>query len=39
MQNDIVKKLVWSGVLATVGAISAVIARKAAELLDFRGEK
>ena len=31
MQNDLVKKLVWSGVMATVSAIAAIAARKAAE--------
>jgi hypothetical protein len=36
LQNDLVKKLVWSGVLATVSAIAAIAARKAAEQVWIR---
>jgi hypothetical protein len=36
MQNDIVKKLVWSGIMAGVGAIAAVAARKVAEQIWIR---
>ncbi len=36
MQNDIVKKLVWSGVLASVGAIAAIASRKVAEQIWIR---
>jgi hypothetical protein len=36
LQNDLVKKLVWSGVLATVGAIAAIASRKAAEQIWIR---
>lgn len=36
MQNDLVKKLVWSGVMATVSAIAAIAARKAAEQIWIR---
>jgi len=33
MDNDIVKRLVWSGMLAGVGALSSVIAARAAGIL------
>lgn len=36
MQNDLVKKLVWSGVLAGVSALAAIAARKAAEQIWIR---
>ena len=36
MQNDIVKKLVWSGVLAGVSAVAAIAARKVAEQIWIR---
>ncbi|MBJ7458342.1 MAG: DUF4235 domain-containing protein [Thermoleophilaceae bacterium] len=36
MQNDIVKKLVWSGILAGVGAVAAIVARKVAEQIWIR---
>lgn len=36
MQNDIVKKLVWSGIMAGVGAIVAIAARKIAEQIWIR---
>jgi hypothetical protein len=36
MQNDIVKKLVWSGILAGVGAVAAIAARKVAEQIWIR---
>jgi hypothetical protein len=36
MQNDIVKKLVWSGILAGCGAIAAIAARKVAEQIWIR---
>lgn len=36
MQNDMVKKLVWSGVMAGVGALSAIVARKVAEQIWIR---
>jgi hypothetical protein len=36
LQNDLVKKLVWSGVLATVGAIAAIASRKVAEQIWIR---
>lgn len=31
LQNDIVQKLVWSGLMALVSAVAAIAARKAAE--------
>jgi len=31
LQNDLVKKLVWSGVMAGVSALAAIAGRKAAE--------
>ncbi|MGB0872960.1 MAG: hypothetical protein ACPGWS_02075 [Solirubrobacterales bacterium] len=36
MQNDLVKKLVWSGVMAGVSALAAIAARKAAEQIWVR---
>jgi hypothetical protein len=36
MQNDLVKKLVWSGILAGVSALAAIAARKAAEQIWIR---
>ncbi|MFY9487106.1 MAG: hypothetical protein WAP35_00205 [Solirubrobacterales bacterium] len=36
MQNDMVKRLVWSGILAGVGALSAIVARKVAEQIWVR---
>lgn len=36
MQNEMVKKLVWSGVMAGVGALSAIVARKVAEQIWIR---
>lgn len=36
MQNDLVKKLVWSGVMAGVSALAAIAARKAAEQIWIR---
>ena len=31
LQNDLVKKLVWTGVMAAASALAAIAARKAAE--------
>lgn len=36
MQNDLVKKLVWSGVMAGVSALAAIAARKVAEQIWIR---
>jgi hypothetical protein len=36
MQNEIVQKLVWSGLVATIGAITAIVARKIAEQIWVR---
>jgi hypothetical protein len=33
MDNEIVKRLVWSGVLAGVGALASVVATRAAGIL------
>ena len=33
MDNELVKRLMWSGLLAGVGALSAITARKIAELI------
>lgn len=30
-QNDIVQKLMWSGLMALTGAVSAIVARKVSE--------
>lgn len=31
MENELVKRLAWSGVMAAVSALTAIVARKAAE--------
>lgn len=31
VQNDLAKKLIWSGLMAGVSALTAIVARKAAE--------
>jgi hypothetical protein len=36
MQNDLVKRLMWSGVLAGVGALSALVAQRIATLIWVR---
>ncbi len=36
VQNDMVKKLIWSGVMAAVSALAAIAARKAAEQIWVR---
>lgn len=36
VHNDLVKKLMWSGVLAGVSALAAIAARKAAEQIWVR---
>ncbi|MFY9265071.1 MAG: hypothetical protein WAO61_06565 [Solirubrobacterales bacterium] len=36
MQNDMVQRLVWSGMLAGIGALSAIVARKLAERIWVR---
>ncbi len=36
MDNELVKRLMWSGLLAGVGALSAITARKIAELIWVR---
>jgi hypothetical protein len=33
MENDIVKRLVWSGMLAGVGALASIVATRAAGIL------
>lgn len=33
MDNDIVKRLVWSGLLAGVGAVASIVATRAAGIL------
>jgi hypothetical protein len=33
MDNDIVKRLVWSGMLAGVGALASIVATRAAGIL------
>lgn len=33
MDNDLVKRLMWSGLLAGVGALSAITARRIAEFI------
>jgi hypothetical protein len=33
MDNDVVKRLVWSGMLAGVGALASIVATRAAGLL------
>jgi hypothetical protein len=36
MQNDLVKRLMWSGVLAGVGALSTIVAQRIATLIWVR---
>ncbi len=36
MQNDLVKRLMWSGVLAGVGALSTIVAQRVATLIWVR---
>ena len=36
MQNELVKRLMWSGVLAGVGALSTVVATRIATLIWIR---
>jgi hypothetical protein len=36
MQNDLVKRLMWSGVLAGVGALSTIVAQRVATLIWIR---
>lgn len=36
MQNDLVKRLMWSGVLAGVGALSTIVATRIATLIWVR---
>jgi hypothetical protein len=36
MQNDLVKKLVWTGVMATASAVASIAARKLAEQIWIR---
>ena len=33
MENDLVKRLVWSGLLAATGALASIVAARAASLL------
>jgi hypothetical protein len=33
MENDMVKRLVWSGLLAGAGALSTIVAQRAATLI------
>ena len=33
MENDIVKRLMWSGLLAVLGALSSIVAQRAAGLV------
>ncbi|MHB8233358.1 MAG: hypothetical protein ACYDHT_01760 [Solirubrobacteraceae bacterium] len=33
MENEMVKRLVWSGLLAGVGALSTIVAQRAAALI------
>jgi hypothetical protein len=33
MQNDLVKRLMWSGLLAGVGALSTIVAQRVATLI------
>jgi hypothetical protein len=33
MENDIVKRMMWSGLLAGVGALSSILAHRAAGLM------
>lgn len=36
MQNELVKRLMWSGVLAGVGALSTIVAQRVATLIWLR---
>lgn len=36
MHNDLVQKLMWSGLVALIGAITAIVARKLAEQIWVR---
>ncbi len=36
MQNDLVKRLMWSGVLAGVGALSTIVAQRIATAIWIR---
>ncbi len=36
MSNDIVKRLVWSGLLAGIGAITTIVAHRLAEAIWMR---
>lgn len=36
LQNDMVKRLLWSGVLAGVGALSTIVAQRVATLIWVR---
>lgn len=36
MQNDLVKRLLWSGVLAGVGALSTIVAQRIATVIWVR---
>ena len=36
MQNDLAKRLMWSGVLAGVGALSTIVAQRVATLIWVR---
>jgi hypothetical protein len=36
MESELVKKLMWSGLLAALGALSAIITRKGAEQIWMR---
>ena len=36
MQNDLVKRLMWSGVLAGVGALSTIVAQRVATMIWVR---
>ncbi|HYI98568.1 MAG TPA: hypothetical protein VEX36_02660 [Thermoleophilaceae bacterium] len=36
MENDLVKRLMWSGVLAGVGALSTIVAQRVATMIWVR---
>lgn len=36
MENEVVKRLMWSGLLASVGAVATIASRKIAEILWIR---
>jgi hypothetical protein len=36
MQNDLVKRLMWSGVLAGVGALTSIVAQRVATMIWIR---